>query len=265
MDANPRPKKEAKMAFSIVTDEEMKLAASGQGQTILLKRALPGWPLRLSVPGGAGKRSLEERIPLVIATDLSDNYYDLPEEFACNFIVILWHNTTDGKYYGLSLARYSSILPASWEDDWTRAPAVRVLDCLMTLQAWTRRAPDAGDHQVPTYEPQTPPTPQIFRRAPADGRPPGVRRRTGLHAAGGGTRRQRNLMPSGDSSQLFLIFLSPAPDKFWFVEQTEGNFLIFGNTTRSTVGTPEGLHFLHLLHLLYNPFSTTWHSLTMSE
>ena len=58
--------------------------------------------------------------------------------------------------------------------------------------------------------------PRFFDARQRTGDPPAYAGAQGSTRRGGGTRRQRNLMPSGDSSQLFLLFLSPAPDKFWF-------------------------------------------------
>ena len=60
--------------------------------------------------------------------------------------------------------------------------------------------------------------PRFFDARQRTGDPPAYAGAQGSTRRGGGTRRQRNLMPSGDSSQLFLLFLSPAPDKFWIVD-----------------------------------------------
>ena len=74
--------------------------------------------------GGSTANPLRERMPLVIATDLSDTFYDVPKEYASNSIVILRRNSTAGKHYGCCTVRYSGSMASSWESDWQPAPSV---------------------------------------------------------------------------------------------------------------------------------------------
>ena len=67
---------------------------------------------------------LRARLPLGIASDLSDTLNDMPEENESNSIVILRRDSTAGKRYGVSALRYYGPMLSSWEDDSQTTPSM---------------------------------------------------------------------------------------------------------------------------------------------
>ena len=69
-------------------------------------------------------KPLRERMPLVIVSDQSHTYYDVPEETESNSVVILRPDSTAGKRHGFHNLRYSGPMPSSWEGESQPTPSV---------------------------------------------------------------------------------------------------------------------------------------------